>query len=53
MLNLGDSPNKACIAVIPQNDKYAVLGDGYRDGSDMDYEGDASHFASQAVKCIC
>ncbi|XP_051813277.1 piggyBac transposable element-derived protein 2-like [Acanthochromis polyacanthus] len=50
MLDLGDGPDKACnIAVIPQNEKDAILSDCDSDESDMDYEGEICHLPSRML----
>ena len=50
MLDLGESPDKACnIAVIPQNEKDAVLNDCDRDGSAMDSEGEKDHLPARLL----
>lgn len=50
MLDLGDCPDKACnFAVIPQNEKDAVLSDCDSAGSDMDYEGETGHLPARLL----
>ena len=50
VLDLCDCPDKACnIAVIPQNEKDAVLSDCNSDGSDMDHEGDTGHLPARLL----
>jgi hypothetical protein len=50
MLDLDDRPDKACnIAVIPHNEKDAVLCDCNSDGSDMDSEGETGHLPARLL----
>ena len=50
MLDLGDGPDKACnIAIIPQNEKDAIISDCDSDGSDMAYEGEMGHLPARIL----
>ncbi|XP_039679083.1 piggyBac transposable element-derived protein 3-like [Perca fluviatilis] len=50
MLGVGDGPDKACnIAIIPQNEKDAIISDCDSDGSDMAYEGEMGHLPARIL----
>ncbi len=50
LLDQDEFPDKACsIAIIPQNEKDAVLSDCDSDGSDMDYEGETGHLPARLL----
>ena len=50
MLDENEPPDKICnIAMIPQSEKYIVLGDCDSDGSDMDYEGQTGHLSARML----